>query len=298
MQFKDYYQILGVPPGADADVIKTAYRKLARKFHPDVSKEKNAEERFKDINEAYEVLRDNQKRKAYDNLRARGYRPGEEFRPPPNFEQDFNVDFGEIFGNRGGGGDAGGFSDFFESLFGRARAGGAGRGPGPQPRAQDLRAHIDIDLETAFSGGTTRIALDGKTLDVKIPPGVQPGQQIRLRGQGPHGENILLEIGFKPHATYAIDGRDLIVKLPVAPWEAALGATVEVPTLAGSVELRIPAGSKSGKKLRLKGRGLPGAEAGDQYVIVEIQAPAPETDAQREAYAALQAAFPDFAPRP
>ena len=300
MQFKDYYQILGVPPGADADVIKTAYRKLARKFHPDVSKEKNAEDRFKDINEAYEVLRDAKKRKAYDNLRAQGYRPGEEFRPPPNFEQDFNFDFGEIFGNRGAGhgsGDAGGFSDFFESLFGRARAGGAGRGPGPQPRVHDLNARIDIDLETAFSGGTTRISLDGKMLDVKIPAGVQPGQRIRLKDQGPHGENVLLEIGYKPHPRYTVDGRDLTVKLPLAPWEAALGATVEVPTLAGSVELRIPAGSKGGKKLRLKGRGMPGAEAGDQYVVLDVQAPAVESDAQREAYEALKAAFPDFAPR-
>lgn len=297
MQFKDYYQILGVPAGADADVIKTAYRKLARKFHPDVSKEKNAEERFKDINEAYEVLRDAKKRKAYDGLRARGYRPGEEFRPPPNFEQDFNFDFGEIFGNRGAGGGAagGGFSDFFESLFGGARQRGAG--PGARARPQDLHARLEIDLETAYAGGMTRVGLDDKTLDVKIPSGVQPGQQIRLRGQGPGGADVLLEIAFKPHRTYSVDGRDLTVKLPLAPWEAALGATVKVPTLAGSVEMRIPAGAKSGKKLRLKGRGLPGAEPGDQYVQIEVQAPSAESEAQREAYEKLKSAFPDFAPR-
>jgi curved DNA-binding protein len=295
MQFKDYYQILGVPPGADADVIKTAYRKLARKFHPDVSKEKNAEERFKDINEAYEVLRDAAKRKAYDGLRARGYRPGEEFRPPPNFGEEFDVDFGEIFGNRGGAGGAG-FSDFFESLFGRARAGG-GPAPGGRPRSHDVHAKLEVDLDLAYRGGSQRIALDGRTLDVKIPVGVQPAQQIRLRGQGPNGADVMLEIVFRPHRLYAVEGRNLTLKLPVTPWEAALGATVEVPTLGGSVDLKIPPGTVNGRRLRLKGRGLPGPEPGDQYVVIDVQAPVPNTDEQREAYEKLREAFPDFTPR-
>ena len=293
MQFKDYYDILGVSPGADADLIKTAYRKLARKYHPDVSKEKNAEERFKDVNEAYDVLRDPEKRRTYDQLKAQGYRPGEEFRPQPNFNQDFGVDLNDILGRGGASGD---FGEFFESLFGRMRD-----GAGPRARARhhapETRARVELDLETAFAGGAQRLGIDGRTLEVKIPQGILPGQQIRLRGQGEGGGDLLLEVAYRPHARYAVEGKDLVLKLPLAPWEAASGASVEVPTLAGPVELRIPAGTGSGRRLRLRGRGMPGHPPGDQFVLVEVQAPAPGTDAQREAYERLREAFPDFAPR-
>ncbi|HVF35844.1 MAG TPA: DnaJ C-terminal domain-containing protein [Candidatus Saccharimonadia bacterium] len=291
MKFKDYYEILGVPKGADADVVKTAYRKLARKYHPDVSKESDAEERFKSVNEAYEVLKDPKKRAAYDELREGGYRPGEEFRPPPNFRQDYEFE----------GGDGEGFSDFFESLFGRRFGGGGPGGAGGAPRGprrtRDTRARLPIELERAYEGGRERIQVDGKTLDVNIPRGIEPGRTIRLAGQGSGGGDLLLEIGYRPHARYTVEGRDLILRLPVAPWEAALGATIAVPTLGGSVDLRIPAGTGTGRKLRLKARGLPGETPGDQYVVIEVQAPKPEDDAQREAYEALRDAYPGYDPR-
>ncbi|HQY37527.1 MAG TPA: DnaJ domain-containing protein, partial [Pseudomonadota bacterium] len=240
MQFKDYYEILGVPAGADADVIKSAYRRLARKYHPDVSKEKDAENRFKAVNEAYEVLRDAKKRAAYDQLRAGGYRPGEEFRPPPDWGQDFDFD---------GGGDASGFSDFFDSLFGRARGGAA---PGPR-RARTVQARIEVDLETAHAGGTARIQVGGRTLDVKIPAGVQAGQQIRLANQAPGGGDLMLEVQFRAHPQFSVQGRDVTVQVPLMPWQAALGATLNVPTLGGPVELKVPPGTAGGRKLRLKG---------------------------------------------
>ena len=288
MKFKDYYEILGVPQGADADVVKSAYRKLARKYHPDVSKESDAEERFKSVNEAYEVLKDPKKRAAYDQLRAGGYRPGEEFRPPPNFRQDFEFD----------GGDGEGFSDFFESLFGRFRDGQRG---GPQPqgprRARDTRARLPIELERAWEGGRERIQIDGRTLDVNIPKGIEAGRTIRLAGQGSGGGDLLLEIAYRPHRRYTVEGRDLTLRLPVAPWEAALGATIAVPTLAGQVELRIPPGSGTGRKLRLKGRGLPGDPAGDLFVSIEVQAPRADDDTQREAWEALRGAYAGFDPR-
>lgn len=287
MQFKDYYEVLGVPPGADADVVKSAYRRQARKFHPDVSKEKDAEERFKAVNEAYEVLKDPKKRAAYDQLRARGYRPGDEFRPPPNFGQDFDVDLGAA--------DVGGFSDFFESLFGRMRGGPAGAG-GRRTRA-DSRARLDIDLERAYAGGVERVAVGGRTLDVKIPAGVQPGQSIRLAGQGSGGGDLLLEIGYRAHPRFRVDGRDVTVVVPISPWEAALGASIPVPTLGGEVELRVPAGSASGKRLRLKGRGLPGAAAGDQYVELAVQVPPATDDRATAFYEDMAKRFKGFDPR-
>lgn len=289
MKFKDYYEILGVPPGADADVVKSAYRKLARKFHPDVSKESDAEDRFKSVNEAYEVLKDPKKRAAYDQLRAGGYRPGEEFRPPPDFRQDFEFE----------GGDAEGFSDFFESLFGRRFGGGPGSAGAPRGprRSRDSRARLQIDLERVYQGGRERIQVDGKTLDVNIPRGIEPGRTIRLAGQGSAGGDLLLEIGYRPHARYAVDGRNLTLTLPIAPWEAALGASIAVPTLGGSVDVKIPPGTNPGRRLRLKGRGLPGQPDGDQYVVVEVHAPKADDDAQREAYIALQDAFADYDPR-
>lgn len=292
MQFKDYYEVLGVKPDAKDAEIKSAYRRLARKYHPDVSKESGAEEKFKSVNEAYEALKDPQRRKAYDQLRAGGYRAGDEFRgPPPNWQRETDFEFGE-----GGGAD---FSDFFESLFGRMGA----RGP---MRGRDLHAQIAIDLETAYRGGSERISLrDGggeRTLDVRIPAGIQPGQQIRLAGQGYPGANggpagdLLLEIGIRESNRFALEGRNVHLRLPVTPWEAALGATVPVPTLGGDVELRIPAGSDTGRKLRLRGRGWPGATPGDQIVTLEVHAPKVETDEQRKLYEEMSEAF-SFDPR-
>lgn len=301
MQFKDYYETLGVEPSAGDAEIKTAYRRMARKYHPDVSKEAGAEERFKAVNESYEALRDPEKRAAYDQLRARGYRPGDDVQPPPGgFGAGHGgVDFEEIFA---GGGAGGGFSDFFESMFGRGRGGpGAAGGytqhpgarPGPRARA-DTRAKLAVPLETIYAGDSVRIGLNGKTLDVRVPKGVREGQVIRLAGLGNHGGNLLLEIEYAAHPQFEVDGRNVIHMLPVAPWEAALGATVSVPTLGGPVELKIPMNSEAGRKLRLRGRGLPGKPAdGDQIVELEVMAPSPQSDAQRTAYEAMRDAFGD-----
>lgn len=298
MQFKDYYDILGVEPSAGDAEIKTAYRRLARKYHPDVSKESGAEENFKAVNEAYEALRDPQKRAAYDQLRARGYRPGDEVQPPAggygHGGGGGDFDFDEVFAGSGAGG---GFSDFFESLFRRQAGGGysqqqQARGrPGPA----DLRARLAVSLETVYRGDSVRVGLNGKTFEVRVPKGIKPGQAIRLAGQGTGGGNLLLEVEYAAHPQFEVDGRNIIYTLPVAPWEAALGATISVPTLGGKVELKIPANSEAGRKLRLRGRGLPngaaGAAAGDQIVELEVQAPTPHGDAQRAAYENLRDAF-------
>ncbi|TQM12492.1 curved DNA-binding protein [Pseudoxanthomonas sp. 3HH-4] len=292
MQFKDYYAVLGVEPTAGDAEIKTAYRRLARKYHPDVSKEPGAEDQFKAVNEAYEALRDPQKRAAYDQLRARGYRPGEEFRPPPDFgrggpgSQDF--DYEEIFGGAGGG--SGGFSDFFEGLFGRRARAEQAQARGPQPM-RDSRAKLSVPLQAVHDGGSVRVNVNGRQLDVRVPTGVKPGQVIRLAGQGMQGGNLLLEVEYAPHPQFEVDGRNIIHVLSLTPWQAALGATVSVPTLGGAVDLKIPADSDSGRKLRLRGRGLPGTPHGDQIVELEITAPRAETDEQRQAYAALGKAF-------
>lgn len=288
MEFKDYYQILGVEPGAGEAELKTAYRRLARKYHPDVSKEPGAEERFKAVNEAYEVLRDPNKRASYDQLKARGYRPGEEFRPPPDFGAGGQHGFESEFG------DSGGFSDFFESLFGHRR--------GPQPHVRrrgpprDSRAHLLIPLESAYAGGRQRIGLNGRQLEVNIPAGIRPGQVIRLAGQGEGGGNLLLEVGFKAHPDFEVDGRNILYVLPVTPWEAALGAEVLVPTLGGPVTLKVPANSDAGRKLRLRGRGLPGKPAGDQIIELEIRTPPASTDDERAFYSKMAEQF-RFDPR-
>lgn len=292
MQFKDYYAVLGVEPTAGDAEIKTAYRRLARKYHPDVSKEPGAEDQFKAVNEAYEALRDPQKRAAYDQLRARGYRPGEEFRPPPDFgrggpgSQDF--DYEEIFGGAGGG--SGGFSDFFEGLFGRRTRADQGAPRGPQP-SRDSRAKLAVPLQAVHDGGSVRVNVNNKQLDVKVPKGVKPGQVIRLTGQGMQGGNLLLEVEYAPHPQFEVDGRNIIHVLALTPWQAALGATLSVPTLGGEVELKIPQDSDTGRKLRLRGRGLPGTPPGDQIVELEVTAPRAETEEQRAAYATLAKVF-------
>jgi curved DNA-binding protein len=292
MEFKDYYETLGVKPDASDADIKSAYRRLARKYHPDVSKESGAEDKFKALNEAYEALKEPERRKSYDQIRAGGYRGGDEFRGvPPNWRRETHA------------GDAGGedFSDFFESLFGNR----GGRSAGPR-RGRDLHAQVAVDLLTAYQGGQSRINLSdtrgARTLDVKIPPGIVPGQQIRLAGQGYAGSgggpagDLILEIGVRDDARFRLEGRDVLLTLPIAPWEAGLGATVTVPTLGGNVELRVPAGSDGGRKMRLRGRGWPGKTPGDQIVTLEIRTPKAETDEQRALYEQMSEAF-DFDPR-
>jgi curved DNA-binding protein len=293
VQYKDYYQIMGVARDATAAQVKQAYRRLARKYHPDVSKEKDAEARFKDVGEAYEVLKDPEKRAAYDRL-GQGPRPGEEFRPPPDWDAGFK------FGGASAGDDLGGFSDFFESLFGRAGA-MHGRGGGPRP-GEDQHARVLLDLDASLQGGTRSLTLADRTLNVQIPKGILAGQHIRLAGQGSEGSSgekkgdLFIEVDFQPHRLYHVDGRDLAMTLPVAPWEAALGATVKTPTPGGQVDLKIPAGSHAGSKLRLKGRGIPSSPPGDLYVVLEISLP-PAADAKaRAAYSAFAAACP-FNPR-
>ncbi|WP_313212883.1 DnaJ C-terminal domain-containing protein [Stenotrophomonas acidaminiphila] len=295
MEFKDYYATLGVEPTAGDAEIKTAYRRLARKYHPDVSKEAGAEEKFKAVNEAYEALRDPAKRQAYDQLRAQGYRPGEEFHAPPNFGGGQGFDFEEVFGGAGAGG---GFSDFFESLFARQRGGsrarsgfdGFGGSAGPQPM-RDTRAKLSVPLEAAYNGDTLRINVDGRQLDVRVPKGIRPGQVIRLAGQGSGGGNLMLEVEYAAHPQFEVDGRNILYTLQVTPWQAALGTSISVPTLGGAVELKVPADSDSGRKLRLRGRGLPGKPDGDQIVELEVIAPVASNEAQQKAYRALAKAF-------
>jgi curved DNA-binding protein len=303
MEYRDYYQILGVERGASQDEIKAAYRKLARKYHPDVSKEADAEARFKEVGEAYEVLKDPEKRAAYDSL-GPNWKEGQNFRPPPGWDSGF-----EFSGGFGGGG----FSDFFESLFGAAGfgAGRAGAGYGPRPsRGDDHHARIQITLEDAYHGGSRQVSLNepqydahgqlvnrSRTLQVKIPKGITEGQKVRLSGQGSPGRgggpsgDLLLEVGFATHKHFELDGRDIRLTLPITPWEAALGARLAVPTLGGEVELKIPAGSQSGQKLRLKGRGLPGKPAGDQFVVLQVQTPPIENDEQRLFYEEMARTF-------
>jgi curved DNA-binding protein len=327
MRFKDYYEIMGVQRGATQDEIKRAYRKLARKYHPDVSKEKQAEDRFKELQEAYEVLKDPEKRAAYDQLGA-NWRQGQEFRPPPDWGKGFEF-------SAGGAGRTGGsrgpfenaqFSDFFSELFGSrspfggARgftAGGGPGGPGQRGYAsagQDHVARVEIDLEDAFRGGSRTIDLrtpeitpEGhvttrpRTLRVSIPAGIQEGQQIRLAGQGSPGlgggppGDLYLEVNLRPHPVFNLDGRDVTVTLPVAPWEAVLGETVSVPTLGGPVDMKLPVGARAGQRLRLRGRGLPGPTPGDQYVVLRVVLP-PDSPESREFFERMKRELP-FDPR-
>ncbi len=315
MEFKDYYEIMGVSRDATQDEIKRAYRKLARKYHPDVSKEPDAEQRFKEIGEAYEVLKDPEKRAAYDQLGA-NWQAGQDFRPPPDWDQGF-----EFHGGGFTGADAEQFSDFFESLFGRARGGrrytySTGTGGGFDLRGEDTYARVLIDLEDAYQGATRTLTLkhtelgpDGRpqlrerTLNVRIPKGVKEGQHIRLARQGSPGigkgepGDLYLEVAFRPHPFYRVEGKDVYIELPVAPWEAALGAKVKVPTPSGTVDLKVPAGSQAGRKLRLKGRGIPAKQPGDFYVELQIALPPADDAGARAAWERFREAFPDFAPR-
>jgi curved DNA-binding protein len=288
MQYKDYYEILGVTRGADADEVKRAYRKLARKFHPDVSKEKNAEEKFKEVQEAYEVLRDSDKRAAYDHL-GRDYRNGQQFRPPPDWSQRFGQSGGQRFS------DLNGFSDFFSSLFGGV---GGGAGSGFAPTEADA-GPLDVTVEEAFAGTKRRVALNEngrpRQVDVQIPAGVTEGQSLRI-GSGGSRASLIFRIRLRAHHLYDVVGKDVQVELPLAPWEAALGAKVSVPTLGGTVELTVPAGAQSGQKLRLRGRGFPGSPGGDQIVTIKLVTPAAQSTQAKEAYARMKRDF-DFDPR-
>ena len=318
MEFKDYYKVMGVARDATEAQIKQAYRKLARKYHPDVSKEKDAEARFKEVGEAYEVLKSPEKRAAYDQL-GQGPRPGEQFSPPPDWGSGF-----EFRGAGGGSGNAD-YSDFFESLFGGAM-GGAGRQQrrgfdprgaerGPPDRGEDHHAKVMLDLDATLQGGSRtltlripeidaqgRLVTKDRVLNVQVPKGILPGQTIRLAGQGstpgapvPPGD-LYIEVEFQPHPLYRIDGRDLYLELPVTPWEAALGASVKSPTPGGTVDLKIPPGSHAGSKLRLKGRGIPASAPGDFYVVLQIALPPATDEKAKAAYRALADSLP-FNPR-
>lgn len=321
MEYKDYYKILGVARDASADDIKRAYRKLARKYHPDVSAETDADTRFKEANEAYEVLKDPKKRAAYDQIDPTRARSRQGFEPPPGWNPGY-----EFRGAGAPGADTSGFSDFFESLFGRGFGGfghtGAGAGAprgSAATRGQDHVSRVELDLEDAFTGGSRTIRLRAPTRDergrmvererslkINVPKGVRAGQQLRLSGQGMPGTHggaagdLYLEIAFRAHPYFRLDGADLVLDLPVAPWEAALGATVKTPTPAGPVDLRIPPNSNSGKRLRLKGRGMPGKTPGDLYVVLAITLPPIDNgdagDEARAVYERMAEAMP-FNPR-
>jgi curved DNA-binding protein len=284
MQYKDYYEVLGVTRGSDADAVKRAYRKLARKYHPDVSKEKNAENKFKELQEAYEVLRDPDKRAAYDQL-GRDYRPGQQFRPPPDWSQRFGQHTGSQRFS-----DLNGFSDFFSSLFGSAAG-------APPPEAD--AGHLEVTVEEAFAGTKRRVTLNeggrARPVDVQIPPGVSEGQSLRIAGMG-GSASLIFRIRLRPHPLYVPQGKDVQIELPLAPWEAALGAKVAVPTLGGTVELTVPAGAQSGQKLRLRGRGFPGTPSGDQIVSIKLVTPAAGSTQAKAAYERMKKEF-NFDPR-
>ncbi len=302
MRFKDYYDTLGVARDAGAEDIKKAFRKLARKYHPDVSKEADAEARMKDVNEAYAVLSDPEKRAAYDQV-GQGFQPGQEFRPPPDWDAGF-----EFSGHEFSPHEASEFSDFFAELFGRM-GGGPGRGASRErsgayrAQGEDHVAKVMLDIEDAFTGATRQIALraprmdaqghvsvETRALNVKIPKGVRAGQVIRLAGQGAPGigggpaGDLLLEVHFNPHPRYRAEGRDLHLSLPVAPWEAALGAVLALDLPGGQVKVRIPEGAQSGKQLRVRGKGIPGEPPGDLLLELRVALPAANTPRARELY--------------
>jgi curved DNA-binding protein len=310
MEYKDYYAILGIKRDASQDEVKRAYRKLARKYHPDVNKDPDAESKFKDVGEAYEVLKDPEKRAAYDKFGS-NWKEGQDFKPPPNWDAGFEFSGGGYTGT-----DHGGFSDFFEELFGRGRFSGFTRGgqQGAQFRmkGEDQHAKIVIRLEDAYQGTKQTVTLtrarvdesghvrtEPHSLHITIPKGITEGQRIRLEGQGSPGfgggssGDLYLEIAFAPHPVFHAEGRDIYHILPVTPWEAALGATVNVATLGGRVDLKIPPGSQGGRKLRLKGRGLAtNGKKGDQYVTLRIVVPEPQNEEQKKLYQEMARLMP------
>ena len=317
MEFKDYYEVMGVARDATQDDIKRAYRKLARKYHPDVSEDADAEGRFKEVGESYAVLKDPEKRAAYDQLGA-NWKAGQEFRPPPNWDEGFEFSGrGQNDSYAGSGGFSGEqFSDFFEQMFGQSQTQGAyAAGRDFHMHGEDRHARITISLRDSYSGATRSITLrapdvtdDGhvvtreKTLNVKIPKGIGDGQKIRLAGQGGPAVgkgrpgNLFLEVEFELDGHYRVEGNDVYLTLPVTPWEAALGAKVTVPLPSGSVELKIPAGSNQGGQLRLKRKGIPAKQPGDFYVILDVQLPPADSDAARALYEKMSREMP-FDPR-
>lgn len=316
MQYKDYYSILGVERGATPEAIKKAYRLLARKYHPDVSKESNAEERFKEVAEAYEVLRDNERRAAYDQLGSHG--PGQDFRPPPDWAEHFH------FGARPAGGGHGfhaDYSDFFSELFGaaaHARRAAPGEQQGFAMRGQDIEAEIAISLEDALHGSEAHLSLaslephaegglrqTASSVKVRIPKGASDGQTLRVPGKGGRGSggapdgDLYLHISLKPHRIYRCSGHDLYLDVPVTPWEAALGATLDIPTPAGGAQLKLPPGMRSGQKLRLAAKGLPqpgGKPAGDLYAVIQIVVPPNPSEKEKALFEEL-ASHSSFKPR-
>ncbi len=316
VKYRDYYEVLGVPRTASQEDIQKAYRKLARKYHPDVNKAKDAEERFKEVGEAYEVLKDPEKRSKYDQL-GENWKDGQEFRPPPGWESQFGFGRGaggtEFRWSTGGGGD---FSDFFETLFGGMGgfrdAFGRGR-TAQEPRwrqaGADQEAIIRIRLEDAFHGSTKSITLQSQTTsptgqitvqeknyEVKIPAGIMSGQKIRLAGQGGEGigggprGDLYLKVEIDPHPVYRVEGRDLYMDLAITPWEAALGTELQVSTLAGPVTMKIPGGTQTGQKLRLRGKGMPNPKGahGNLYAVITIQVPKKPTERERELFEELR----------
>ena len=312
MEYKDYYTVLGVEKTATAEEVKRAYRKLARQYHPDLNKDEKAEEKFKEIGEANDVLSDPEKRAAYDQL-GQNYQAGQDFTPPPDWDQGFEFTGGPTGGNA----QPEDFSDFFADLFGKAqRQSQSGqRQPNFDARGQDHHARIAIDIDDSFTGGKRQITLkmpelgpDGhvafkhRKLDVSIPKGVREGQHIRLKKQGAPGYgqgepgDLFLEIEFRPHKLYHPEGTDLYLDLPITPWEAMLGGKVKVPTPAGVVDLNIPANSGQGRKMRLKGRGIPAKIPGDLFVVLQIVLPPADSEKAKELYKTMAKEL-DFNPR-
>ena len=303
MDYKDYYKIMGVERDAKQEEIKRAYRKLARKYHPDVSKEKDAEAKFKEVGEAYEVLKDPEKRAAYNQLGS-NWQAGQDFHPPPNWDAGFEFSGGGYTDTNGAD-----FSDFFETLFGHGFGSSASRRThtGFRHRGEDHHAKVLIDLEDSYSGAMRDISLRTPVIDstgkvvnkerklsVKIPKGVKQGQKIRLAGQGSSGVSggeagdLYLEIEFKPHSLFRVEGRDVYLDLPVAPWEAALGSNVKIPTPTGKLDLKIPPNTVAKRKLRLKGKGIPGNPSGDIYVTLQIKLPTVDTENAKQLYRKME----------
>ena len=311
MKYKDYYETLGLERSAEPSDIKTAYRKLARKFHPDVNKQAGTEERFKEVGEAYQVLKDPEKRAAYDRMGS-NWQNGQDFQPPPDWNEGFEFHGRGRESHSHSNADLG---DLFAEMFGQAAAHGHARQREIHVPGEDHHAKVVIALEDAYRGAqrtislkmpvvdeTGHVSLQARTLNVSIPKGVAAGQRLRLTGQGGAGigqapaGDLYLEIAFQEHARFRVDGRDVSIDLPVAPWEMALGAQVTVPTPDSSADMKIPAGSTNGRRFRLKGKGIPGNPAGDLYVILTIVLPPADSESAKAAYETMRQAF-DFDPR-